>query len=140
MATHPPAPTLFDPQVDEDTTVRRAMAVTVRQLVERWHGYATYDQTKAQLLHQGGDDFGASLREAAGHTRLLAAALLAKAVPTEVAGVAAAMMTNAKGCHVREAPMVGFDDAARNYTRARVWQACAHEIDPSLPEVQARWD
>lgn len=129
-----------DPQLDEDTVIRRAAAVTVRTLVERWHGYATYDQTRARLLRSAGDEFGASLREVGATTRLAAAGLLAKTVPTEVAEIAGVMLANAKGCHVREAPLMGFDRAARDYTRARVWQACAREIDPSLPEVQPYWD
>lgn len=132
-------PAVPDPQLDEDAAVGRAAAVTVRQLVERWHGYATYDQTRARLLRTAGDEFGASLREAAGHTRNLAAALLAKTVPPEIADVAAVMMTNAAASHVKHPPLIGFDQAAVSYTRARVWQACAREIDPALPEVQPLW-
>lgn len=139
MATPTPAPA-SDPQLDEDAVVRRAAAVTVRQLVERWHGYATYDKTKAQQLHRAGDEFGASLREVGATIRLAAASLLAKTMPTEVAEIAGVMLANAKGCHVREAPLMGFDRAARDYTRARVWQACAREIDPTLDEIQPYWD
>jgi hypothetical protein len=39
----------------------------------------------------------------------------------------------------RVPPLLGYDTAAIRYTQARSWQFCAHQIDPSLPEVQPLW-
>ncbi len=35
-------------------------------------------------------------------------------------------------------PLVGYDEAAIAYTKARIWQNCAQAIDPALPEVQPK--
>ena len=35
-------------------------------------------------------------------------------------------------------PLIGFDEAAVDYIRARAWQDCARAIDPSLPVVQPK--
>jgi hypothetical protein len=38
------------------------------------------------------------------------------------------------------APLTGFDQAAIDYTQARIWQDCAQSIEPGLPEVQPKLD
>jgi len=35
-------------------------------------------------------------------------------------------------------PLVGYDEAAIAYTKARIWQHCAQSIDPGLSEVQPK--
>jgi hypothetical protein len=67
-----------------------------------------------------------------------AAALLREVADREE--TAGLMLHNAIKYSVRTPPFVGYDEAAVCYTRARTWQACARELDRSLPEVQPAWD
>jgi hypothetical protein len=127
-----------DPQLDEDTLIQRVRdgAHEARKLVETWRGYAANSRSRAAIAHQLGNEFDQRLWGARAKTRDAAAQVLLTQNPAEAA---AAMMNKAKECHVKTPPLIGYDEAAVDYTRARVWQDCAWGIDSSLPEVQPEW-
>lgn len=130
-----------DPQTDEDDHVqhvrrryRLATPVDVKELVRTWHAWAAYCCTRA---HHADSHFAAQLLLTRAAVREEAAKLLLSGPPGEAARL---MMQNAAAHMQRHAPLIGYDRAACEYTRARSWQFCAWMIDPDLPEVQPRWD
>jgi hypothetical protein len=109
---------------------------TVDELVERWRCYARRNLAEAAVRQDSGDLFGAALSNARAEVRAAGAELLRRAAgPTE-----AAKAMHRKVCELwlTDLPLLGFDAAAVQYTRARTWQDCAHTLDPSLPEIQPR--
>lgn len=111
--------------------------IDTTEIVIRWLGWAASAKNRAHLLMQHGDRFDASLKIARGQVRAEAAVLLRETPDAEKA--AALMMQRAVAASVRTPPMVGYDEAAVSYTRARTWQACAWELYPGMHEVQPRW-
>lgn len=107
-------------------------------LVEEWSRWAHGASSTAAQRLQDGDRFGARLAEVRGGVRREAVDLLRASATT--AEAAEEMHRRAKACQQRTPPLIGFDQAAAEYTAARTWQACAWALDPELPEVQARWD
>lgn len=101
-----------------------------------WHGYAGRNKLLAAAYRACGDVFGAELCLARATVRLAAAELLAACASPEDA--AREMHRRATALWQRDLPFVGFDAAAVQYVQARIWQDCAHMIDPSLPQVQPR--
>lgn len=137
---------LEDPQVDEDQRVQRVrqrvspvgrQPVDVKELVRTWHGWAANSVQRAKLERAKGDVFGEALLLIRAGIREEAAGLL---LTVEPAAAARLMMRNAAAHVTRHPPLIDYDQAAMEYTRARSWQFCALAIDPSLPEVQPRWD
>jgi hypothetical protein len=108
----------------------------VSDLVARWLHYALCNKRNAAIQQAVGDMFGAALCLARAEVRAAAADLLAASATPAVAAVE--MQRRATALGVRELPIIGFDSAAVEYTKARIWQDCARAIDPSLPEVQPR--
>ena len=127
-----------DPQFDEDEFVERVRvrAGTPKGMAAQWRRYAASSRSMAQAEHHVGHLFAAELLVTRALVREAAAALLMSQSPTDAA---AEMMLHARRFSVRTPPLVDYDSAAIRYTQARSWQWCAHQIDPSLPEVQARW-
>ena len=131
-----------DPQVGEDEHVqhvRRRMTdgpVDVKELVRTWHAYAANSHNRAHVALTKGDEFGANLLLARAAVRENAAKLLLSQEPAQAALL---MMKQAAAHVVRHPPLIGYDAAATSYTSARSWQWCAHQIDPTLPEIQPRW-
>jgi hypothetical protein len=112
----------------------------VAAIVARWRAWAISGYASAQIArHKGGDEFGAQLIEARREVRLQAVVLLLGS--RDVRATATWMHKRAIELHVPPtSPFIGFDEVALKYTRARTWQACAWDLDPDLPEAQARWD
>ena len=109
--------------------------------VARWRDYAHRNKLSAALQERTGDAFAARLCLARAEVRAQAAELLAaSATPA-----AAAMEMHRRAAALWQsdlplAPLAGFDAAAIAYTQARIWQDCAHTIQPGLPEVQPKLD
>lgn len=135
MSTLPPSP---DPQVDEDVLIQRIRTASKAALAmaETWRGYAAGQRLRAAIDRQRGEPFDADLKDARAGVRTAAADLLLSGPPAEAAQE---MMHRAAAFVVREPPLMGYDQAARQYTLARSWQWCAQQIDPTLPEIQPRW-
>lgn len=102
----------------------------------RWRSWAVNSRARAHLERSHDHAFDAELLEARAAVRDEAAEMLLSQDPVEAAAL---MMRRAVAHVVRNPPLMGYDQAAVEYTRARSWQFCAREIDPSLPEVQPRW-
>ena len=101
-----------------------------------WLDYAKRNRLNADIREQAGDTFGAKLSLARAEVRRAAAELLLAGMT--VLEAAREMHRRAIAHSYRDLPLIGFDAAALDYTRARIWQDCAWAIDPTLPEVQAR--
>lgn len=130
---------LRDPQSDVDDDVRRHIPTGElgdfrHELIRRWRHYAQYGEAKARADE---DEFGADLHRCRASIRAKAAAMLDSREPLHEA--AAGMMACANRCSVRTPPLIGYDRAALSYTAARTWQACAWDIDPTLPAMQPLW-
>lgn len=106
-------------------------------LVEEWSRWAHGARGTAALRVAGGDRFGARLAEVRGEVRREAVELLLASATS--AEAAEEMHRRARARQQRTPPLIGFDQAAVEYTAARTWQACAWALDPELPEVQVRW-
>lgn len=118
-----------DPQEDEDLHVQAVKSAL-------WLDYAKRNRLNADLREQAGDTFGARLSLARAEVRRAAAELLLAGLTLLEA--AREMQRRAIAHSYRDLPLIGFDEAALDYTRARIWQDCAWAIDPTLPEVQPR--
>ena len=105
-------------------------------LVALWSSYAVSNKWLAAVQQRSGDEFGATVSLARAEARAAAAELLTASATPEDAAVE--MYRRATALWVRELPIIGFDLAAIEYTKARIWQDCAQAIDPSLPEVQPK--
>ena len=103
-----------------------------------WFEYAQQARTLVEQRRQAGDQIGAILASTRGDVRLSAARMLTRS--DNLADAARAMHANAVQLRQHDVPLVDYDAACVAYTQARTWQACAREVDPSLPEVQPRWD
>ena len=108
----------------------------VRTLIRIWHSWAANCLQRAAVEHTQGDEFAALLLRTRATIREAAATLLLSQGP---GAAAAEMMVHAQEHLVRNPPLIGYDEAAVHYTIARSWQWCAHQIDPTLPEIQPRW-
>lgn len=105
-------------------------------LVALWLDYARRNKWQAVVEQNTGDVFGAQLSMARAEIRELAAELLAtSATPADAAKE---MHRRATALWQSDLPLVGYDEAAIAYTKARIWQNCAQAIEPGLPEVQPR--
>ena len=114
--------------------------VDAAALIRDWAEWTRAGRIIADLLRARGDGFGASLHLARSEVRAAAAELLRTiSDPREAAG----MMLDRAARSARRSdggvPFTNYDEAGRQYIRALTWQACAREIDPSLPEVQPHW-
>lgn len=49
-------------------------------------------------------------------------------------------MRHAVQASVRSASLIDFDRDGIRYSQARAWQLCAWQINPTLPEVQPKWN
>ena len=107
----------------------------VPSFIAQWRKYATANLNHAALEQKRGSPFGADLALARGEVRQAAAELLQKSLSDPVQA-AKHMHERAKASWQHTLPLIGFDEAALKYTRARTWQDCARAIDPSLPVVQ----
>ena len=114
------------------------MIVNDETVADQWEAWARHATALARRLEDAGDSFDASLKAARADAYRSAAEQLRGNTgdPGSVAGV---LMRCAAQTQVRTPPLIGFDQAAVNYTRARTWQRCARELDPTLDEVQPRW-
>jgi len=111
----------------------------VSDLVARWLDYAHRNKLNAALQESTGDTFGARLCRARAEVRAQAAELLAaSATPAAAAVEMHRRATALWQSDLPLVPLVGFDAAAIAYTQARIWQHCAHTIDPGLPDVQPK--
>ncbi len=124
-----PAQSGADPQEDEDLHVQAVKSAL-------WLDYAKCNRLNADIREQSGDMFGAELSVARAEVRRAAAELLLASVSVQEA--AQEMHRRAIAHSYRDLPLIGFDAAALDYTRARIWQDCAWAIDPTLPEAQPR--
>lgn len=137
-----PSTTATMPPGDTGALVRSCMPdIDVPTLVERWQAYGAHNRTKSAQHKQAGDWYGADLAIARAETREAAADLLQR-FHHDPMHAAKVMHANAVRCSQRDMPIAEasvIDGTGLDYTRARTWQVCAREIDPSLPEVQVRW-
>lgn len=123
-----------DPQDDEDEFVRRTL-----DRLSRWSLAAKGTAMKRQAR---GDVFGRVLALERMRVYDAAASILAAhhAPPgSRATEVAALLMRNASPVREGGIHLVDWDSQALQYTRARAWQLCAWQLDPSLPEVQPEW-
>jgi hypothetical protein len=105
-------------------------------LVALWLDYAQRNKLDAALRKIAGDAFGEALSLARADVRTNAAELLSASATA--ADAAKEMHRRAVTFWQRDLPLVGFDAAAIDYTKARIWQNCAQAIDPELPEIQPK--
>ena len=111
--------------------------MNAESLVDQWRLFVRANRACAVKREQEGDLFGAELATARAEVRRQAADLLEAARdPLEAARQ---LHRRASALWRRGLPLVGFDKAAMDYTRARAWQDCARAIDPSLPVVQPKF-
>jgi hypothetical protein len=108
----------------------------MNDLVALWLDYARRNKWQAVVERNMGDVFGASLSMARAKVRTDAAELLAASVTSQEAAVE--MHRRATTLWQSDLPLIGYDEAAIAYTKARIWQHCARSIDPGLPEVQPK--
>jgi hypothetical protein len=120
------------------TAADTATVTTVDQIMSQWRAWAAQAAVFAGTLERHGERFDGSLKRARGNVRKQAALLLRETPDRHAA--ADLMVRNAIRHSVLHAPMIGYDEAAVSYTKARTWQACALELNPDLPEVQPLWD
>ena len=106
-------------------------------LVDQWRLFVRANRACAARREQDGDVFGASLAMARAEVRRQAADLLE--ISRDPMVVARQLHDRAAALWRHGLPLVGFDEAAMDYTRARAWQDCARAIDPSLPVVQPKF-
>lgn len=113
----------------------------VAEILARWRALANAGHSAARFeRHQKGDEFAAELIEVRREVRIEAITTLVSSAG-DVLATAKWMHDRAIELHVpKSSPLVGFDEVALKYTRARTWQSCAWELDPGLPEVQPVWD
>jgi hypothetical protein len=111
--------------------------VDVYWLISQWRVYANANKVRAEVLRKEGDFFGMELCLARGEVRQHAAELLRR-MAGDPQYVAKEMHDSAKALWQHTLPLIGFDEAALKYTRARTWQDCARAIDPGLPVVQPK--
>jgi hypothetical protein len=124
-----------DPQADVDDHVRRQRSLDHRRaLIARWLSYAMAERQMSRFDESRRDLFGRDLHIARAQVRDDAASVLRTARDCREA--AEEMMDRARRLAVRELPLIGYDDAALAYTKARTWQACAWDIDPEMEQVQ----
>jgi hypothetical protein len=109
----------------------------VDSLIAQWRQYALANKAHAVNERRAGDDFGAELAIVRGAVRQAAAELLQQMADDPLAA-AKEMHNRAKVLWQHALPLIGFDEAALKYTRARTWQDCALALDPSLPIVQPK--
>lgn len=114
------------------------MDVERAKLAALWIEYAEHARTLVEQRRQAGDRIGAILAGVRGKVRRDAARMLDTS--DDLAEIAKVMHTHAVRLRQRDMPLVEYDAACVAYTQARTWQACAREVDPSLPEIQPRWD
>lgn len=114
------------------------MITIVKELIARWLRYAVRGRSNAMARSRTGDMFGARLSLARAEVREEAAEILRRA-PDPLAA-AAIMHRRASDLWLPDLPLIGFDQAAIQYTQARVWQDCARTVDPNLPIVQPKLD
>jgi hypothetical protein len=128
-----------DPQVDEDELIERIRerSGAAKAMAARWREYALHNRMLGKRERRKGDLFAAALLEYRADVRDQAAGLLLSQSPGDAA---AEMMLRAAQHVVRTPPLIDYDAAAISYTIARSWQWCAQQIDPTLSEVQPRWD
>lgn len=107
-----------------------------RDLALRFTEYAKAARGTAMKNRTKGDFFGEELASCRAEVYERAAELARRLPPAEAANQ---MMDQAKATHVRTPPLIGFDQAGKQYTTARAWQFCAWQIDPTLPEVAPKW-
>jgi hypothetical protein len=105
-------------------------------LVALWRDYAHRNKLSAALQESTGDTFGAQLSLARAEVRAQAAELLAASASAAAAAVE--MHRRATTLWQSDLPLIGYDAAAIAYTQARIWQHCAHTIEPGLPDVQPK--
>jgi hypothetical protein len=108
----------------------------VTDLVALWLDYAQRNKRQAAVDQGNGDMFGAELGMARAEIRAAAAELLAASATPEDA--AKEMHRRASALWQSDLPLIGYDGAAIDYTKARIWQNCAQAIEPGLPEVQPK--
>lgn len=125
---------ITDPQEDEDELVRRTL-----DRLSRWSLAA---KGTAMMRRARDDRFGLMLALERMRVYDAAASILAAhhSPPGERATeVAALLMRNASPVREGGVALHDWDGQAVQYTRARAWQLCAWQLDPSLPEVQPEW-
>jgi hypothetical protein len=116
-----------------------ATAFTAEEIAARWERWAESSRHRARTELATAGQFDATLWGARARARTEAARLLR--VAPDVLTAAGQIHALAAQHRIRTQPtLTAFDDAARDYTMARVWQECAAELAPGLPEVQPEWD
>jgi hypothetical protein len=115
------------------------VVLNVAGLMRQWAEWTQAGHRHAELLAKDGDFFAASLHEARGEVRVAAIGLL-RDTPDPFA---AAKLMHRQAINLRQPtePMslADYDRRCIHYIQAHAWQACAWQIDPTLPEVQPRW-
>lgn len=129
-------PETKDPQLEVDATVTQNRP-TRADLAAQWRSYLDFARAGERIDTHREDLFGAALNTARAEVLLGALELIHKNKPLEDA--AAELMKSALHYSVRTPPLIGYDEAAINYTKARKLQQCAWDIDPDLSQVQAPW-
>jgi hypothetical protein len=110
--------------------------VDPQALVDQWRLFDRANRACAVRRRNDGDLFGAELAIARAEVRREAADVLEFARDPLEAARQLHRRAAALWHHVL--PLIGFDEAAVEYTQARAWQDCARAIDPLLPVVQPK--
>ncbi|MGH3631157.1 MAG: hypothetical protein ACRDRL_27410 [Sciscionella sp.] len=113
-------------------------AVTNDPHVKQWREQARWSLLRARQLQDAGDKVSTSIVLARGETRHAASEMLRTA--EAVAAAAKKMLDTAWRLRQSDASWSDPDGSCLRYVRARTWQDCAHQLDPTLPEIQPRWD
>lgn len=142
-----------DPQENEDEHVKEtkkhiqeAPAEDLAEIAERWRAYARNGTTRAVLAELRTNPFDAALHRTRAAVRTEAADLLstfdssAKAAQAMLDRVRDLWQYNPRPWGKTIEERQAYDASLLRYVRARTWQACAQELDPTVEEIQRRWE
>ncbi|MGH3494118.1 MAG: hypothetical protein ACRDRL_24790 [Sciscionella sp.] len=106
-------------------------------VLARWEEWARSGDQMVRVAQRQGHTDTAILCAARASARRQAARILREAENTESA--VAELVDTVARLRVLSPPLFDFDVAMVSYTRARTLQACAHELDHTITELQPRW-
>lgn len=132
----------------KETKKRIQATVTedLAEIAERWRAYARNGTARAMLADLQTNPFDAALHRTRATVRTEASDLLstldssAKAAREMLNRVRDLWQYNPRPWGKTIEERQAYDASLLRYVRARTWQACAQELDPTIEEIQRRWE
>ena len=129
--------------------IENSTDLDVTEIVERWRLYARNRMAAAELARTRDNvpaKFEVAVHRARAAVRTEAADVLARS--GSIAEAIQTMLNRVRELWQYHPCRWGgtaeqrqlFDACMIRYVRARTWQACAQELDPTVEEIQATWD